>query len=67
MCIPTLTQSGLYSILLKFYFKGQAANKLADHFASMEHPIWGHRSQHIINSLLRDGWADETPTYYDVH
>ena len=32
---------------------GQAANELADHYCTVEHPIWGHRSQQIINSLLR--------------
>jgi len=37
---------------------GQAANALADAYAAIEHPIWGHRSQQIINSLLRDGWVD---------
>jgi len=37
---------------------GQAANELADYYCTVEHPIWGHRSQHIINSLLRDGWVD---------
>eukprot|EP00811_Abedinium_folium_P034570 NODE_7441_length_1578_cov_3.649897.p1 GENE.NODE_7441_length_1578_cov_3.649897~~NODE_7441_length_1578_cov_3.649897.p1 ORF type:complete len:442 (-),score=152.76 NODE_7441_length_1578_cov_3.649897:193-1518(-) len=37
---------------------GQAGNRLADDYASQLHPIWGHRSQAIIDSLLRDGWVD---------
>jgi len=35
---------------------GQAANALADEYAAALHPIWGHRSQAIIDSLLRDDW-----------
>lgn len=40
---------------------GQAGNQLADDYAAQEHPIWGHRSQEIIDSLLRDGWANPNP------
>ena len=35
---------------------GQAANRLADEYAAVPHPIWGHRSQAIVDSLLRDEW-----------
>ena len=35
---------------------GAAANALSDYYAAQPHPIWGHRSQAIINSLLRDSW-----------
>lgn len=32
------------------------AGALSRRYAAIEHPIWGHRSQAIINSLLRDEW-----------
>jgi glutamate dehydrogenase/leucine dehydrogenase len=35
----------------------EAAELLADVFAEEEHPIWGHRSKDIIQSLTEDGWA----------
>jgi leucine dehydrogenase len=35
---------------------GAAANALSDEYAAQPHPIWGHRSQAIIDSLLRDSW-----------
>lgn len=35
---------------------GQAANKLADEQAQIPHPIFGHRSRLIIQSLIKDGW-----------
>ena len=35
----------------------EAARELADEYAEEEHPIWGHRSKDIIQSLREDGWA----------
>jgi glutamate dehydrogenase/leucine dehydrogenase len=35
----------------------QTATQLADEYAEEEHPIWGHRSKAIIQSLTEDGWA----------
>jgi hypothetical protein len=34
----------------------QAANKIADEFANISHPIWGHRSWKIIQSLIENKW-----------
>lgn len=34
-----------------------AANALADEACRVPHPIWGHRSRAILDSLVRDGWA----------
>jgi glutamate dehydrogenase/leucine dehydrogenase len=34
-----------------------AANALADEAGRVPHPIWGHRSRAILDSLVRDGWA----------
>ena len=34
-----------------------AADELADRMANTPHPIFGHRSQLIIDSLLADNWA----------
>jgi len=36
----------------------EAANRLADELGEVPHPIWGHRTKHIIDDLLRTGWAD---------
>ncbi len=33
-----------------------AANRLADSLAQVEHPIWGHRGQAIISSLVATHW-----------
>ena len=33
-----------------------AAMRLADERALLEHPVWGHRGQAIIDGLVRDGW-----------
>lgn len=33
-----------------------SAEKLADHFCTQPHPIWGRRTRAIIDSLVRDGW-----------
>jgi len=33
-----------------------AAIRLADERARLEHPVWGHRGQAIINGLVRDQW-----------
>jgi glutamate dehydrogenase/leucine dehydrogenase len=33
-----------------------AANRMADELAEREHPIWGHRSLKIIESLVADHW-----------
>jgi len=35
---------------------GVAANLLADEYQKILHPIWGHRTKSIINSLVNDGW-----------
>jgi glutamate dehydrogenase/leucine dehydrogenase len=35
-----------------------AANLLADELGQTPHPIWGHRTQHIIDDLVRTGWAN---------
>jgi hypothetical protein len=37
---------------------GEAACKIADQLAEEEHPIWGHRSKHIIESLINHKWAE---------
>ena len=37
---------------------GQAADELSDVYLAQPHPIWGHRSQLIIDSLVAEGWAD---------
>ncbi len=37
-----------------------AANALADEAGRVPHPIWGHRSRAILDSLVRDGWAATT-------
>ena len=34
-----------------------AALRLADALASEPHPIWGHRTRRLIESLTRNGWA----------
>jgi glutamate dehydrogenase/leucine dehydrogenase len=34
----------------------QAANKIADELANCPHPIWGHRSWNIIQSLIENKW-----------
>ena len=34
-----------------------AALRLADSLASEPHPIWGHRTRQLIESLTRNGWA----------
>eukprot|EP00658_Telonema_sp_P-2_P023105 TRINITY_DN19252_c0_g1_i2.p1 TRINITY_DN19252_c0_g1~~TRINITY_DN19252_c0_g1_i2.p1 ORF type:complete len:109 (+),score=15.89 TRINITY_DN19252_c0_g1_i2:253-579(+) len=57
--VINITQSVLRKAQDEGITPGQAANQLADHYATMEHPIWGHRSQQIIDALLRDGWANE--------
>lgn len=36
----------------------EAADKLADHYCAQEHPIWGHRTQAIIDALCEGGWAE---------
>lgn len=36
-----------------------AANELADEYAAVPHPIWGHRQRDVIRSLVADGWAQE--------
>jgi glutamate dehydrogenase/leucine dehydrogenase len=33
-----------------------AAIRLADERARIEHPVWGHRGQAIINGLIKDEW-----------
>ena len=33
-----------------------AANRLADELATAPHPIWGHRTQAIIDGLIADRW-----------
>lgn len=43
----------------------QAANLLADELGQVPHPIWGHRTKHIIDDLVRTGWAD-TPRLTDA-
>ena len=35
-----------------------AANAVADKLCMETHPIWGHRSQQIIDSLVDGSWAD---------
>ncbi len=44
----------------------QAANRLADELAEQPHPIWGHRAQAIISSLVANHWekgeSDPYPT-----
>ncbi len=37
----------------------EAANRLADEYAEIPHPIWGHRGRLIIDSLIRDRWQDQ--------
>ena len=37
----------------------EAANSLADELCMQTHPIFGHRSQEIMDSLVAGGWADE--------
>ncbi|EDM80765.1 Bcd [Plesiocystis pacifica SIR-1] len=34
-----------------------AANRLADEFCTVPHPIWGHRGKAIVAGLLADGWG----------
>jgi len=42
----------------------EAANLLADELGRVPHPIWGHRTKHIIDDLLQNGWAG-TPRLAD--
>jgi glutamate dehydrogenase/leucine dehydrogenase len=37
------------------------AGVLADELSHELHPIWGHRSQQIINHLVESGWAEAEP------
>ncbi|MBW2525909.1 MAG: Glu/Leu/Phe/Val dehydrogenase [Deltaproteobacteria bacterium] len=37
------------------------AQALADELAEEPHPIWGNRSQLIIDALVREGWAEQPP------
>ena len=43
-----------------------AANRLADELGQVPHPIWGHRTRHIIDDLLRSGWADSPRLTHDA-
>ncbi len=36
------------------------ANRRADEQAEQPHPIWGHRSRQIIESLVADGWEQRS-------
>ncbi len=38
-----------------------AANRLADELVEQPHPIWGHRTRHIVASLLADHWENASP------
>ena len=38
-----------------------AADHIADDLAAREHPIWGHRSRKIIESLVADHWERGRP------
>jgi len=38
----------------------EAAHRLADNYAKMEHPIWGHRSRYIMQSLVNSKWNEKT-------
>lgn len=37
---------------------GKAAVRLAEQLSTLTHPIFGHRGQQIIDSLVLDGWAN---------
>ena len=37
------------------------AQTMADELSEVPHPIWGNRGQLIIDSLVRTGWAEQTP------
>jgi len=39
----------------------EAANLLADKYAEMEHPIWGHRTRYIIQTLVQSKWNEKPP------
>lgn len=57
-------------VLLRARERGQtpseAANLLADELSQVPHPIWGHRTKHIIDDLLRTGWADSPRLTHDA-
>jgi glutamate dehydrogenase/leucine dehydrogenase len=35
-----------------------AANSLADELGLVPHPIWGHRTRHIVQALVAGGWSE---------
>ncbi len=39
----------------------EEASALADELAAQPHPVWGHRSRHIIQHLWESGWAEQSP------
>ncbi len=57
-------EGGIYRTALEIFERARAlgttpsaeANRLADEQAEQPHPIWGPRSQRIIDSLLADRW-----------
>ncbi len=57
-------------VLLRARASGQtpsaAANLLADELGQVAHPIWGHRTKHIIDDLVRTGWADAPRLTHDA-
>lgn len=36
----------------------QAADQIADELSLEPHPIWGHRSMHIVHSLIKNNWHE---------
>jgi glutamate dehydrogenase/leucine dehydrogenase len=57
-------EGGIYRTTLEILESARArgttptaeANRRADERAEQPHPIWGHRSRQIIESLLADAW-----------
>lgn len=57
-------------VLMRARERGQtpseAANLLADELGQVPHPIWGHRTKHIIDDLVLSGWADAPRLTHDA-
>jgi glutamate dehydrogenase/leucine dehydrogenase len=63
------TPTGIFRRSLEVFARAKAsgrtpvdeASDLADELSQELHPIWGHRSQRIIDYLVADGWAAGEP------
>jgi glutamate dehydrogenase/leucine dehydrogenase len=63
------TETGIFRRCMEVFARASAsgrtpadeASDLADELSQELHPIWGHRSQRIIDHLVESGWANGEP------